>query len=86
MNESREPGSAPAQPGEIVAMGLLHEIFHMLVERYEDEAAKGTLEGAADDLERSSAPTRARSCAVSPRSSRATGSPSRRPKSWRSSS
>ena len=32
-------------------MGLLHEIFHLLVERYEDEAAKGTLEGAADDLE-----------------------------------
>ena len=51
MNETREPGSPPAQPGEIVAMGLLHEIFHMLVERYEEEAAKGTLEGAADDLE-----------------------------------
>ena len=51
MNETREPGSPPAQPGEIVAMGLLHEIFHMLVERYEDEAAKGTLQEAADDLE-----------------------------------
>ena len=51
MNATREPGSPPAQPGEIVAMGLLHEIFHLLVERYEDEAAKGTLEGAADDLE-----------------------------------
>jgi len=51
MNATREPGSPPAQPGEIVAMGLLHEIFHLLVERYEDEAATGTLEGAADDLE-----------------------------------
>ena len=39
MNETREPGSAPAQPGEIVAMGLLHEIFHMLVERYDEEDA-----------------------------------------------
>ncbi len=51
MNETREPGSPPAQPGEIVAMGLLHEIFHLLVERYEDEAAKGTLGEAADELE-----------------------------------
>ena len=51
MNEEREPGSPPAQPGEIVALGLLHEIFHLLVERYEDEAA-GSLEGAATDLER----------------------------------
>ena len=51
MNETREPGSPPAQPGEIVAMGLLHEIFHLLVERYEDEAAKGTLEGAAANRE-----------------------------------
>ncbi len=51
MNETREPGGPAGQPGEIVAMGLLHEIFHLLVERYEEEAAKGTLEGAADDLE-----------------------------------
>jgi glycosidase len=51
MNEEREAGSPPAQPGEIVALGLLHEIFHVLVERYEADAA-GSLEGAASDLER----------------------------------
>ena len=51
MNETREPGTPPAQPGEIVAMGLLHEIFHMLVERYEEEAANGALENATDQLE-----------------------------------
>ena len=51
MNETREPGSPPAQPGEIVALGLLHEIFHLLVERYEEEA-NGSLDGAATDLER----------------------------------
>jgi glycosidase len=51
MNEEREAGSPPAQPGEIVALGLLHEVFHLLVERYEDDA-DGSLEGAATDLER----------------------------------
>jgi glycosidase len=51
MNETREPGTPPAQPGEIVALGLLHEIFHLLVERYEEEA-NGSLDGAATDLER----------------------------------
>jgi glycosidase len=51
MNEEREAGSPPAQAGEIVALGLLHEIFHLLVERYEDEA-NGSLQGAADDLEK----------------------------------
>ena len=51
MNAAREPGAPPAQAGEIVALGLLHEIFHLLVERYEDEA-NGSLEEAASDLER----------------------------------
>jgi glycosidase len=51
MNETREPGSPPAQAGEIVAMGLLHEIFHLLVERYEEESATGSLEEATDALE-----------------------------------
>jgi glycosidase len=50
MNEEREAGTPPAQPGEIVALGLLHEIFHLLVERYEEEAAKGILEDATTDL------------------------------------
>jgi glycosidase len=51
MNAKREVDGLSAQPGEIVAMGLLHEIFHLLVERYEEEAAGGTLEGAAGALE-----------------------------------
>ena len=43
MNETREPGSPPAQAGEIVAMGLLHEIFHLLVERYEEDVNRRLL-------------------------------------------
>ena len=51
MNETREAGTPSAQAGEIVAMGLLHEIFHLVVERYDEEARSGSVAGAADALE-----------------------------------
>ncbi len=51
MNEMREAGTPSAQAGEIVALGLLHEIFHLLVERYEHEVSPGTVAAAADALE-----------------------------------
>ena len=35
MNEAREPGGAPVSAGEIAALGLIHEIGHLLIARYE---------------------------------------------------
>ncbi len=51
MNAEREPGAPPAQAGEIVALGLLHEIFHVLIERYEEEARPEALTAAAAALD-----------------------------------
>ena len=51
MNAAREAGAPSAQAGEIVALGLLHEIFHLLVERYEREVSPGTVAAAAEALE-----------------------------------
>ena len=52
MNATRQAGAAPAQAGEIVALGLLHEIFHLLVETYEREAQPGAIAAAAAVVER----------------------------------
>ena len=51
MNAAREPGARSAQAGEIVAVGLLHEIFHLLVDRYEEDARPDAMSGAAEALE-----------------------------------
>jgi hypothetical protein len=35
MNQAREPGAPSVGAGEIAALGLIHEIGHVLVSRYE---------------------------------------------------
>jgi glycosidase len=35
MNDAREAGAAPVSAGEIAALGLIHEIGHLLIARYE---------------------------------------------------
>jgi len=37
MNAAREPGAAPVSAGEIAALGLIHEIGHLLIQAYEQE-------------------------------------------------
>ena len=37
MNQAREPGAAPVSAGEISALGLIHEIGHLLIEKYETD-------------------------------------------------
>ena len=41
MNILREPGSPSIQAGEIGALGLLHEVGHLLIARYEAERRPG---------------------------------------------
>ena len=41
MNVMREPGSPSIQAGEIGALGLLHEVGHLLIARYEAERRPG---------------------------------------------
>ena len=52
MNASRDASAAPAQAGEVVALGLLHRVFHMLVERYERDAQPHAMTEAAAVVER----------------------------------
>ena len=51
MNILREPGSPSIQAGDIGALGLLHEIGHLLIARYEAERRPGAIRAALDDLE-----------------------------------
>ncbi|MBA2374357.1 MAG: hypothetical protein H0V74_09185, partial [Chloroflexi bacterium] len=51
MNAARSPGTAPAQAGELAALGMIHEIFHLLVERYEGEVMPDAMGRALDHLE-----------------------------------
>ena len=51
MNSEREPGSPPVYAGEIAALGLLHEIGHVLIARYEERQATGAIARALADLE-----------------------------------
>src|SRR5688572_16659559 len=50
MNRARLTGEAPGAPtvasGELHALGLLHEVFHELVERYEQERRPGAFRDA----------------------------------------
>ena len=51
MNAAREPGSPPVYAGEIAALGLLHEIGHVLIARYEQRQAPGAIEAALAGLQ-----------------------------------
>jgi glycosidase len=51
MNDLREPGSPPIHAGELAALGLLHELGHVLIARYEQRQAPGAMTRALADLE-----------------------------------
>src|SRR3972149_2743164 len=52
INLDRAAGRAPGPPtvtaGELIAIGVLHEVFHRLVERYEAAILPGAVTGAVD--------------------------------------
>ncbi len=48
MNTARPPGSPSVQAGDLAALSLLHEIAHLLVERYEATVAPEARSRAAD--------------------------------------
>src|SRR5918998_1670733 len=56
MNRARAVGDAPGPPtvasGELHALGLLHEVFHELVERYESEHRPGAFRDALTAIAR----------------------------------
>jgi len=51
MNQQREPGASPVSAGELAALGLLHEIGHILIARYERGRNRGAMEAALRDLQ-----------------------------------
>ena len=51
MNLARVAGTPSIQAGEIGALGLLHEIGHLLIARYEKERRPGAMRAALADLE-----------------------------------
>jgi hypothetical protein len=51
MNRARPPGTPSIQAGEIGALGLLHEIGHLLIARYEADRRPGAMAAALADLE-----------------------------------
>ncbi|HEY4190050.1 MAG TPA: hypothetical protein VGM28_06500, partial [Candidatus Limnocylindrales bacterium] len=51
MNRARAAGSPSVQAGEIGALGLLHEIGHLLIVRYETDRRPGAMTVALADLE-----------------------------------
>ncbi|HEV8402166.1 MAG TPA: alpha-amylase family glycosyl hydrolase, partial [Candidatus Limnocylindrales bacterium] len=51
MNGVRAAGSPSVQAGEIGALGLLHEIGHLLVARYEADRRPGAMKAALADLD-----------------------------------
>ena len=47
-----QTGDAPtASAGEIVALGLLHEVAHVLIDRYETEVRPGAIDEALADVD-----------------------------------
>ena len=50
MNALRSPGSASVQAGDVAALSLLHEIAHLLVERFEATSVPLARERAAEGL------------------------------------
>jgi glycosidase len=51
MNLARVAGTPSVQAGEIGALGLLHEIGHLLIARYEADRRPGAIRAALADLE-----------------------------------
>jgi len=55
MNQARALGEAPGTPtitaGELGAIGILHEIFHHVVDRYDRRLSPGALRDAVTELE-----------------------------------
>ena len=51
MNAERAAGAPSVSAGEIAALGLLHEIGHILVKRYEEERRPGAMTVALDALQ-----------------------------------
>ena len=51
MNAARPAGSPSVQAGEIGALGLLHEVGHLLIARYEADVRPGAMVAALADLE-----------------------------------
>ena len=51
MNRARPPGTPSIQAGDIGALGLLHEVGHLLIARYEAERRPGAMRAALADLE-----------------------------------
>ena len=51
MNAARAAGAPSVQAGEIGALGLLHEVGHLLIARYEADVRPGAMSEALADLE-----------------------------------
>ncbi len=51
MNAARAAGAPSVQAGEIGALGLLHEVGHLLIARYEADVQPGAMAAALADLE-----------------------------------
>ncbi len=51
MNRARVAGTPSVQAGEIGALGLLHEIGHLLIARYEADRRPGAMKAALADLD-----------------------------------
>ena len=51
MNSARQPGEPSVGAGEIAALGLLHEVAHLLIARYEADRRPGAMTAALADLE-----------------------------------
>ena len=51
MNRARAAGTPSIQTGEIAALGLLHEVGHLLIARYEADVQPGAMAAALAHLE-----------------------------------
>ncbi|HET9520090.1 MAG TPA: alpha-amylase family glycosyl hydrolase [Candidatus Limnocylindrales bacterium] len=51
LNERASAGAPSASAGEIVALGLLHEIGHALIDRYEADVRPGVFASALEELD-----------------------------------
>src|SRR6476620_910439 len=51
MKATRAAGAPSVQAGEIGALALLHEVGHLLIERYERDVRPGAMAAALADLE-----------------------------------
>ncbi|HEU0244915.1 MAG TPA: hypothetical protein VFQ75_13510, partial [Candidatus Limnocylindrales bacterium] len=47
VNATRKPGEPSAQAGELAALELLHEIFHLMVERAAEVDSAASMEASA---------------------------------------